>query len=803
MSQWLNNLLTNAMVWLLDIEKPEVGTGMQWRIDGTWDWSAGNTLLLMLLIAVAIAVVAFFYHRERSSAGRGKRLLLASMRIALIVLIVAMLYDARLMRAKTSLPFVVVMVDESASMETIDRYDDAAVQSAIAQRLGAVNLEEPTRLNLAKAILLQGEGKLLTDMNKTYKLLVYFVGDGVRQPEGDDPAALAAIRDLEPVGQASRLGMAVKKVLNDLRGTQPAAVVLLTDGITTDGPGIAEAAAYARRKAVPLYLVGLGSSRPLRDLQIGDLLVDDVVFVNDFVDFDFEITPTGLEGQEIEVELRKEGDSMVLDRQRVIAGDDGQPQRVRLSHRPTSEGTTEYVVEIVNLKKEFPNKSLKLTRTIDVRDEQIKVLLASDYPSYEFRYLKHLLERDDSVELHTVLQEADERYAEKDQSALRLFPINRSKLFEYDVLILGDLNPAYPVSVLNNISDFVTEKGGGLLFVSGPRYSPAMYRGTPLADLLPFDVSSVDVPGLDETVTEGFIVQPTQLGMATTHLQLGDTPAESERIWATLPDVYWMAKVHKLKPSARVLAEHPSLTGNEGRPLPLICMQHLPPGKVIWHATDETYRWRYRLGDVIFARYWIQTIRYLSRSKLLGKDQHVELTTDKIEYRRGEQVQLRVRFFDDRIVPAADDGVTLVVESEGQKKRRVRLQRTEDHRSIYEGMLTNLGIGDYRAWVASPAAQETPAATNFEVQPPPGEAAQRSMDARELAAAAKTSRGRYYDFLSAERLAEELPAGRRVVVESLSPLYFLEQSRMLTLLLGLFLVLLVSEWVLRKRSQMV
>ncbi len=53
---------------------------------------------------------------------------------------------------------------------------------------------------------------------------------------------------------------------------------------------------------------------------------------------------------------------------------------------------------------------------------------------------------------------------------------------------------------------------------------------------------------------------------------------------------------------------------------PLIAMHRFGGGKVIFHATDETWRWRFRVGDLYLGRYWVQAIRYLSRSKLLGRD---------------------------------------------------------------------------------------------------------------------------------------------------------------------------------------
>ena len=74
---------------------------------------------------------------------------------------------------------------------------------------------------------------------------------------------------------------------------RPSAIVLFSDGINTEGESLADAAAYARRKGVPLFTVGLGNEKPNRDLVVSDLLVDDVVFVDDMVNFEFKLTGHG------------------------------------------------------------------------------------------------------------------------------------------------------------------------------------------------------------------------------------------------------------------------------------------------------------------------------------------------------------------------------------------------------------------------------------------------------------------------------------------------------------------------------
>ena len=106
------------------------------------------------------------------------------------------------------------------------------------------------------------------------------------------------------------------------------------------------------------------------------------------------------------------------------------------------------------------------------------MLLADSSPRWEFRYLKTLFERDPTVSLKSVLQEADIEYAAEDKTALAHFPLNREELFAYDVLILGDLNPALlGTSTMELIRSFVRDSGGGVLMIAGTGFNPLAYRG--------------------------------------------------------------------------------------------------------------------------------------------------------------------------------------------------------------------------------------------------------------------------------------------------------------------------------------
>lgn len=793
----MTNVLPGWIERILGIQT-EPGEGTVWSLEHTWNWPAWITLLFVIF---AVAFVVATYLRENRQAPAWYRMLLAAIRLGLIGIVLVMLTQFSLLLHRTGLPYMVVLVDDSLSM-TIDDPYDPTMKSQILNRFGTAGQGTLNRWNLAQAILLEKDASLLRQIEKNYKLRVYFLTGTRLSQSGDMGKLVNELRTSQPHGETSRIGSAVRDVLNDLRGSAPAAILVLSDGINTDGPSLGDAAVMARRKGVPLFLVGLGDDKPVRDLKLTDLLVDDVVFVNDIVSFEAKIVGTGYEGKEVSVILRRQDKPDILAQTRVVLKADNQAQVVRLPYRPTEEGEFHYVVEVQPQDGELQADNNRQERTVRVRKEQIHVLLVDSSPRYEYRYLRNLLARDSTIQLHTVLQEADVDHAGQDAAELPGFPVRREEIFRYDVIILGDMNPTLlSPDMLQNLAEFVDRpgKGGALVLIAGPRFMPLALRGTPLAHLVPVDLSSVRVPPPDKPLTEPFLMQPTELGLSSPNLQLGDTPADTREIWQKLAPLYWMVEAPDLKPAARVLAEHPNRMGHEGKRLPLAVLQFVGGGKVLFHATDETWRWRYRVGDVLFARYWIQTIRYLARSKLTEGDRTAALSADRREYRRGEPVQLRVRFADERKAPAADNGVTVVVEHLGQQTRRVQLGRSSFSQGVFETQLPDLAIGTYHVWMAVPTVEGQAPSADFKVAAPPGEFERIQRDTAELKRAAEITKGRFYSALDADRLADDLPRGHQVPIESLPPKPLWNRWPVL----ALFLALLVGEWLLRKLRGMV
>ncbi len=775
------------------------GEGVEVTYVHSWPWPPWITVVFLLLVAVAVACV---YLREPGKPGWGRRLGMAVMRWTLIALVTLMLYGWMRDRYQTDLPDLVVVIDDSASMAVEDHYGAPAQRRAMKARMTAFPDQSASRIRVAASLLSPNGAEWLEKLARRYRLKVFMLGRTVRlaagHRAGDEEQWLRTLSAEEPV---SRLGDGLQEILQHQRGRPTAAIVLLTDGIVTEGKSIHEVAHEARRKHVPLFLVGIGDERPPRDIQLSDLLVDDVVFLGDVVHFDFKLTGTGFDSQPVRLVLRNRATGEILDERIETVDGSGQIESQRLAYRPQAEGTFELEVGAEPLEEESNVDNNRLSRVVTVRDEVIRVLYVQEYPNLEYRYLKTLLERalkrsgGKALDLTTLLQEADPDFVDLDETAQRVFPVSRDALFQYDVVIFGDVNPAQlSRPVLDNLSAFVKDRGGGVLFVAGTRHTPLAYRDTVLEDLFPFDLATASLPDPQSLLDDSFHVELTTLGQASPPLQLNDEEEVNARLWNGLPQLRWLLKIEDVRPAARCWVQQ--ATTDRSTPRPVVLSQFVGAGKVIFQATDESYLWARADGDdQYFEKYWLQMIRYLSRSKLLGGNRTVELVADRMEYYRGEAVPLRVRFLDERMAPAEDDEVVVLVERQGGRRRRITLQRDRTRRGVFIGAASNLPDGTFRAWILRPSLDGQPPSRVFQVVPPPGENARLAMDALELKQAASTSQGHFYTIVDARDMLNDLPPGRQVRIGKLPS----EPIWNSNVLIGLVVLLLIGEWLGRKR----
>lgn len=801
--------------WYLDIPPAGPGEGTVWDLRAAAPFDAGlPSWLLLTLGAIGLVAVVAIYVRDARTLSWPVRSGLILLRLASLTVLLVMLGQLSLVVTQTGLPQLAVLIDTSASMGLEDRFTDPQAASMAKRYAGLAAPDPPVRLSFAKSILTAEEGRFLRELRQSHRLKLYsFAGtSSALEVESEDDRSkvlIDAVRELQPTGEATRPAVAVKQVLDDLRGNPPAAIVVLTDGITTTGDDdrLTRAAEEARARSVPLIPVGFGSDEPARDLELSDVLAPDVVFIDDPLTFTMQLKSFGYAGQTTNVTLRRKDRPDVIDSVEIELGSDGEPVMVEITDTPSDEGDFEYNVSVRRLPGETNADNNLATHSVQVRREQLKVLLVEQRPRWEFRHLKPVLERDPAVQLQTVLQSADLRFADEDQTALTRFPVSRDDLFSYDVVILGDVDLAFlSAGALESLRDFVAERGGGLLLIAGTSHNPVDYVSTTLGDLLPVDVDpSLSTDGAQANAT-GFRASLTIEGRTRAALRLADSSDENTQVWETLPPLYWLFDAARSKPGAQVLVEHPSRQA-DSKPLPIVVSQRYGAGQVVFHATDELWRWRERVEDRYYGRYWLQMMRYLSRSNSNSSDQGLELVTDRRVYQPANTIEFQLLVLNPDSRPTEGVAPQVMVEGAGGTQVSVSLSPLPQSPLIYRGQLSSLSPGSYRARLASsgkstgesPDESHSIPSVDFRVEVAAGELQNRAYQAAELVEAAKISRGTYYPFWEADRLLTELPTGRTVPVSTERTIPLWNRWEVLLLLVAL----LTTEWVCRKRVGLV
>lgn len=785
----------------LGVEPEKSGEHISWNIEHSFPWPPWIVLLFLL---ATLFVIVFFYRKEPTSIPTLWKCLLAGLRFSLILVALLMLSQLQLHIDRSKPAPMAVLWDHSGSMAIVEQQYPKDYHEPLRQLLGDTPPDTHSRWEIAKQWLLQDNGSFIKSLVTDTPLQLYLVASTAQLihaflDETSIEESLDTLQKLEPLDRQSnsRLGDSLRQVLNDFRETPPAGVLFLTDGINTDGESLQKAAEYAKQLQVPIYPLAIGNPNPLLDIQLRNILADEIVFEGDLITFEATVTAQGLEGHEMEAVLYKASSEIPLNKQSIVLGPDYSPLPIRISHPADTPGDHTFELRITPHDQELRTDNNVLRKRVSIRSEKLKVLLTENSPRYEFRYLKHLLERDSSIALNTVLQQADPDYIEEDRSAIPLFPSNREQLFEYDVLIFGDLDPSFLTPrVLRNIADFVQEKGGGLLVIAGPHHTPSAYRGTPLESILPIDLNQVTLTDSD-SIPESYKPLLTTEGRFSNLFHFGNSGTDSEQIWDALPDFFWLLETPDLKPGAVPLVVHPSKMGSQG-PLPVMVWQFAGTGKVLFHATDDIWRWRFRSGDAYLNHFWIQAIRFLSRSKLVGRDIKAELTTFPMSTAWDAPLQIRVRFFDETQIPQNDDPVEVSVNRDGVPMTSLQLKQSPNNRNVFEGLVTDPGEGHYRVKLTSPILSGPVPTDGFDVIAPPGEMENIQTNLSLLESIAEQTGGKFFTLLNASQIQEHLPVGQRISLETDQPIPLWNRWPVLLL----FLSLLICEWLLRKYKRL-
>ncbi len=819
------NFFRSIFSKLLNLPTESMPLVSEWHLQ----FRAWSAVGWVMFLATVFGVLAFLsYRRAGRHVSTLPRYTLAAIRTLFLLLLLSLLLrpvlrftlEGSIRRA------MLVLVDGSQSMVTPEkRLEEADLKRAAiakdmldptkglaqpADHAKIASLESITRLDLMKAALTNPRLDLLNRLSKDYDLRPFQFGSATTEITGkksdpDDKSApkpgsadTSFISQIKADAPVTPLGDAIKELLGRSRGQPLAGIFILTDGQSNTGSSAQAAAELARQSGVPLYIYGVGISQP-KDIAVASIFSQDICFVDDEVPVTVRLRSTNLAGHTGKVQL-KLGDQ-VVDTKDVELADDGE-QVAQLQFTPTKPGDYDLSALVDPLPEEANRTNNIDSKKIRVIDGKIKVLLVDQYPRWEYKYLQVLLARDRRVQLKTYLVEADPGVeAQANSPYLKQFPAGKKDLIDaYDLVILGDIDPrTLAASQLNDLNDFVSKFGGGLILLPGKRFGAASWRGTPIEKLMPVEIDSTrkTLRGADsvDSADKPIKVEITPAGDDSPMLRLSDKAEESKKIWAKLPPIYWDAIVSRAKPGATVLMvdPDPSKASRSGK-MPIIAMQQYGLGQVLYVGTDNTWRWRKNAADKYHATMWGQMVQRLSLPHLLGESKRTQLSADKKKYAVGDKVTIFARLYTETFDAVMEKNIGGSYQSvDGHAAVPVTLRPMPEQPGLYRGEFIAPEAGAYKFTVDRDPKEKL----TINVDQPRLELGETALNEALLKEIAGVTSGGYFREEDLYKLPDSTVLKTERVKSKLevdiwsSPAYFL-----------LLLLLVTVEWVGRKIVQL-
>ncbi len=431
---------------------------------------------------------------------------------------------------------------------------------------------------------------------------------------------------------------------------------------------------------------------------------------------------------------------------------------------------------------------------VAVVDDPLHVLVLDQEPRWDDRLLVTLFERDPRSVVDCRYRSALLR-----QPSHALLPATQDELDSFDVVVLGDLQPdELTAEDQSRLERFVAERNGFLILQSGQRGMPAGFGLGGLATLLP-----VRIPAMVAAP------HPTTLALPTTGTStvvdspitaILDDPGLNRHLWPALPPIQWYLADATPKPGADVLLE-----AQDPGHSPVVVTWRYGSGRVLWIATDETWRWRDRVGERVHQAFWLQAVRWGLGGRLRGHDARLVAGVDRQLIGPGGRIELLARtrtsggLISHEPVTATIHRLDSAGEGAGPDLR-VDLHEVHESAGLFAGSVHDLGEGRWRIAFRSSLPELAQVEESREVlvrAPADAEGVELAADPAGLARLASAGGGRSVDCAGLPALLPDLKAHLHPAQVPTSRTWQVWGGYGP---LALLVLLLLSEWILRRKA---
>ncbi len=570
------------------------------------------------------------------------------------------------------------------SFQELQEQADGALAAAEIEAVdnAVKKLEDEKRWSLVQKVLNQPPHNLLDRLEDKGEVHIFSLNEPVEAMPRND------ITNMNPSLASTRLASTLHKALRHFGQEPVAGIVLISDGNNNAGDTLESVRKLASERRIPILVAGVGSGKPQNDVAIESVDTPNTSFKDDRLGVNVVIRRQGYQDQPLQLKVTRADKTL-----RELTVQPGAETRLTVDASFVEEehGSLAYRVEIEPQEKELLERNNSRDFQVHVLKDRIKTLLLDQYPRWESRYVRMMLSRDKRVKLKTVFIGSQEKEMLRTDDGM--YPASQKELFAYQLIFLGDVDPDnFSLEQLQDLHDFVVERGGTLMVMAGSLYMPEAYFGTPLIELFPFH-SRPSIAGIKKKKLDGsrnIKLKPVYEGRHDNLLQIGRTPEQSEQLWENLPGMNWVNKKVITAPAADLL-----VTTEDNHPV--MVKAYAGAGKVLYMGSDSFWRWRDRARWRYHHRFWGQIVLWAATGRTTGSDKHVKLMSNRLRYAPGEVVRIKARLLDDEEVPIEQAQATIAVLNEKDDVvRKTALLPVKEAPGEYRAELYGLPRGHFR-----------------------------------------------------------------------------------------------------------
>ena len=589
----------------------------------SWWW-------VSLLVSIALLGSSYFAWKSEGRLIKGYALGL-SLRALGIVLLLLCLLDPHWTgeRPAKGANIVAVVADNSQGMQLSD--------------IG----QEESRGGILKGRLAGTEASWLSELSENFQVRSYRFDRELRR--------VTDFASLDFRGDRSNLAYSLQQLKERFEGLPLAGILLFTDGVATDSAAINS---INLSTLPPVYPVVVGDSTPLPDLSIERVELRQTAFDDAPISLKAIVSSASLPAQNVSVsvtplEIRDalpavNDESDLPQPQSFRTQASGSNHTLVFDWRPIRTGIQFYRLSTsnLNLGEEATEANNERIAMVDGGQKAFQILYVTGRPNWEYKFLNRALYKDPQLQMTGLIRVArrepkfefkgrsgessnplyrgfgrdEEETEDYDQPVLiRVnarnenelsdgFPKTAEELFEYDALIIDDLEAEFfSFNQQTLIRRFVSERGGGLLALGGAdALDHGGYEETPIAGTLPIYLDQT----FKRASSENLSWKLTREGWVEPWTRVRPLERDERARLNTMPPFRVLNTIPKIKPGARVLAEVENLLGDR---YPSLVAHNFGAGKVACVAIGDMWRWGMRgeSEQEDLARLWRQIARWL------------------------------------------------------------------------------------------------------------------------------------------------------------------------------------------------